>query len=149
MSRLVRLFLLSLWTLPAIAQVLLQATSLPLFRAFDRNGEPLAAGKLYSYRAGTTTPLATYTDVSGNTPNRNPVILDSTGTARVYLGDATYKLVLQNQCGVVQWSVDNIQGMVPASILQSPYGNQTVRQPYPTIVALKTAKGKRAAVMED
>jgi hypothetical protein len=40
---------------------------------FDNNGVPLAGGLLYSYAAGTTTPLATYTTSSGVTPNTNPI----------------------------------------------------------------------------
>ena len=36
---------------------------------FDNNGIPLAGGLLYSYAAGTTSPLATYTTSSGVTPN--------------------------------------------------------------------------------
>jgi hypothetical protein len=45
----------------------------PLFRAFDPNGLPLAGGKVYTYAAGTSTPLATYTDQAGSTTNANPV----------------------------------------------------------------------------
>jgi hypothetical protein len=68
--------------------------------------------QLYSYTAGTTTPLATYTDATGVSPNTNPVVLDSTGTAKVFLSSAAYKFkfVLQNQFGVQQWTVDNIVG---------------------------------------
>ena len=32
---------------------------------FDNNGAPLTGGKLYTYAAGTTTPQATYTSISG------------------------------------------------------------------------------------
>jgi len=51
----------------------------PKAQFFDANGSPLVGGKVYTYAAGTTTPLATYTDASAATPNTNPVILDSRG----------------------------------------------------------------------
>lgn len=75
---------------------------------FDANGNPLAGGKLYTYAAGTTTPLATYTDSSGGTPNTNPVILDSRGEASIWLGVASYKLKLTTAANVEIWTVDNI-----------------------------------------
>lgn len=46
---------------------------------FDNNGIPLSGGKIYSYAAGTTTPLATYTQVSGSVFHTNPIILDAAG----------------------------------------------------------------------
>lgn len=76
---------------------------------FDANGNPLAGGKLYTYAAGTTTPLATYTDASGGTPNTNPIILDSRGEANVWLGASTYKFVLTTSTNVEVWTVDNVQ----------------------------------------
>lgn len=81
----------------------------PKFRAFDSNGDPLAGGKLYTYEAGTSTPLATYTDDGGGTPNANPVILDSSGEADVWLAGDAYKMALYNSSDVLQWTVDNIK----------------------------------------
>ena len=108
------LIALSLAT-PAAAQTPLLPINTPVFRALDSNGLPLAGGLLYSYVAGTTTPQATYTDATGATPNTNPVVLDSTGSAKVFLGSAlTYKFVLQNSLGVQQWTVDQISGSFPA-----------------------------------
>jgi hypothetical protein len=71
--------------LPAKAQNF-SPVNAPVFRAFDANGVPLVGGKLCSYAAGTTTPKFTYTDATGITPNTNPVILDSTGQAKVFPG---------------------------------------------------------------
>lgn len=76
---------------------------------FDANGNPLAGGKLYTYAAGTTTPLATYTDSSGGTPNTNPIILDSRGEANIWLGSAVYKFKLTTSTDVELWTVDNVQ----------------------------------------
>jgi len=84
---------------------------LPIFRAFTANGAPLAGGLLYTYAAGTTTPLATYTDQSGVTPNANPVVLDANGQANVWLKSGlTYKINLTDASLVQQtgWPVDNI-----------------------------------------
>lgn len=85
---------------------------------FDANGNPLAGGKLYTYAAGTTTPLATYTDSSGGTPNTNPVILDSRGEANIWLGSDVYKFKLTTSTDVELWTVDNIQSD-SASVLAS------------------------------
>jgi len=53
-------------------------TPTPKQQFLDANGNPLSGGKVYTYAAGTTTPLVTYTDESGTTPNTNPVILAAT-----------------------------------------------------------------------
>lgn len=79
----------------------------PIFRAFDSAGRPLAGGLLYSYQAGTTTPLATYSDAAGTVQNANPVVLDSTGSATVRLGPSAYKFVLKDAGGSTQWTEDN------------------------------------------
>lgn len=92
----------------------------PKFRAWTLNGTaPLVGGKLYTYEAGTTTPLATYTDQSGSTPNANPVILDASGSADVWLSSAAYKFKLEDSSGVIQWTVDDIQPDRGATILRS------------------------------
>jgi hypothetical protein len=80
----------------------------PKLQFFDTNGNPLVGGKLYSYAAGTVTPLATYTDAGGATPNANPVILDSRGEASVWLASAVYKFALYTSTGVLVWTVDNV-----------------------------------------
>jgi hypothetical protein len=74
----------------------------------NSNGVPLSGGKLYSYVAGTTTPLVTYSNSTGTT-NTNPVILDSSGEANVWLDPAlSYKFKLTDSADVVQWTVDNV-----------------------------------------
>jgi len=82
----------------------------PKLQFFDSNGAPLVGGKLYTYAAGTTTPLASYTDSSGNTANTNPIILDSRGEASVWLSGAIYKFALYSATNVLIWTVDNING---------------------------------------
>ena len=80
----------------------------PKVQFFDASGEPLVGGKLFTYAAGTSSPLATYTDATGNTTNANPVILDSRGEANVWLGPFRYKWVLYDADDVLIWSVDGL-----------------------------------------
>jgi len=80
----------------------------------DAAGEPLVAGRLYTYIAGTTTLQATYADSSGAQANTNPVILDSRGEANVWLGGAVYKFVLKDADDALIWSVDNISAPTSA-----------------------------------
>lgn len=84
----------------------------PKFRAFTQAGLPLNGGKLYSYVAGTTTPLATYPTSADATAatnaNANPTVLDANGEANVWLTSANYKFVLKDSTDVTQWTVDNV-----------------------------------------
>lgn len=82
------------------------------FRAFDTNGNPLSGGKLYTYAAGTNTPLATYKDAAG-TPNTNPVILDQYGQADIRIGASSYKFLVTDSADVTQpgWPVDDISSL--------------------------------------
>lgn len=81
----------------------------PVKQFFDDEGNPLAGGLLYTYAAGTTTPLATYTNSGGGTANANPIVLDSRGEAAIWLGPARYKLVLKTADDVEIWTQDNIR----------------------------------------
>lgn len=105
-------------------------------------GVPLSGGKLYTYTAGTTTPLATYTDASGATPNSNPVILDSRGEAAIWLGAASYKFKLTDANDVEIWTVDYISA--PTSGV-SPIlsGNVTIDSdtPGPALKITQTGTG--------
>lgn len=88
--------------------VSISLSPVPKIQFFDANGNPLVGGKLYTYASGTTTPLATYTDSSGGTPNANPVILNSRGEASVWLGSSSYKFKLTTSTDVEIWTVDDI-----------------------------------------
>jgi hypothetical protein len=85
----------------------------PLFRALDANGNPLAGGLLYSYAAGTSTPLALLA-ADGSTPLANPVVLDANGQAAIRLGPGGYKLDLFDATNVRQpgFPVDNVSSLV-------------------------------------
>ena len=90
---------------------------LPKFQFFDDNGEPLAAGLVYTYAAGSTTPQATYTSSTLGTPNANPIVLDSSGRCVIYppAVSPALKLVLKTSAGVTVWTQDNISPAAVAS----------------------------------
>lgn len=80
----------------------------PRLQFFTTAGVPMAGGLLYTYAAGTTTPLVTYTDSTGLTANANPVILDSRGEASIWLSTVAYKFKLSTPAAVEIWTQDNI-----------------------------------------
>lgn len=79
----------------------------PRSQFLDDNGNPLAGGKLYSYKAGSSIPLAVYADKAATTPHANPVVLNSRGEALIYLGVQAYKLILKDANDVTIWTHDN------------------------------------------
>jgi hypothetical protein len=87
------------------------------FQFFSNDGLPLAAGKLQTFQAGSTTPLATFTDVSGLIANTNPIILGTSGRppSTIWLSDGFfYKFVLSDANNVVIQTYDNLYGIVDA-----------------------------------
>ena len=86
----------------------------PRLQFFANDGSFLVGGKLYTYAAGTTTPLATYTTSTGLIANTNPVILDSRGEASVWLTSAKYKFVLKTAADVEIFTQDQLQGYASA-----------------------------------
>lgn len=93
----------------------------PVQRYVDNNGNALVGGFLYSYAAGSTTPLATYTDSTGNTQQTNPIVLNFRGECSYWLPpNVSYKFNLTDSAGnqIPGWPVDNIVN----SQLLSTYG---------------------------
>jgi len=82
---------------------------------FDNNGQPLNGGLVYTYQAGSTTPLASYTNINGNVANTNPIVLDSSGRTPtdVWLTYGYfYKFVVKTSAAVTIGTYDNIYGIV-------------------------------------
>lgn len=75
----------------------------------DNAGALLNGGLIYTYAATTETPLATYTDSTGNTANENPVELDSAGRASLWFTKGTaYKVVIKTAAGVTLKTEDGL-----------------------------------------
>ena len=81
---------------------------------FDDSGNVLTGGKIYTYAAGTTTPLASYTSSAGNTAHSNPIILNAAGrvpTGEIWLNYAyLYKFVVTTATDVLIATYDNVGG---------------------------------------
>lgn len=103
---------------------------------FDNNGIPLNGGLLYTYQAGSSTPLATYTDINGSVANANPIVLNSNGRLanEIWLTYGfNYKFVLKDSGGTTIGTYDNIYGIVgvqtavgttiPAGMISLWYGS--------------------------
>ena len=91
-------------------------------------GLPLSGGKLYSYQAGSSTPLATYTTISGTIANANPIILGTDGRApnEIWLTFGyNYKFILQDANNATIATYDDIYGIlgtIPAVASVLPTG---------------------------
>lgn len=85
----------------------------PRFQAFAPNNAFLVGGQLFTYAAGTNTPIVTWQDAGATIPNTNPIILNSLGECTVFLApNVGYKLVLEDSAGNTYWSQDNIYGPI-------------------------------------
>jgi hypothetical protein len=81
------------------------------YQSFNAGGLPNNAGLIYTYAAGTVTPLATYTTYLGNVQNANPIVLGADGRPPqeiwITIG-VSYLFVVQDSLGNTLGSYDNI-----------------------------------------
>ena len=98
------------------------------FQFLTTTGLPLNGGLLYTYQAGSSTPLATYTDVNGTTANTNPIVLGTDGRPQNEMWltyGYKYKFVLKDSAGLTIQSYDNLYGIIgtaPANGATIPAG---------------------------
>jgi hypothetical protein len=77
---------------------------------FDRNGKPLAFGKIYTKQAGTEINKPTYTTEVGDVENSNPIILNGEGYAPIYI-KGSYTIVVDDANDNNIWT----EGLVSSS----------------------------------
>jgi hypothetical protein len=93
---------------------------------FTNTGAVLTGGKLYTYAAGTTTPLTSYTTNAGTVARTNPIVMDAAGRVpdggEIWITSAVYKFVLTDSTDVLIATYDNISG-IGALAVQNYTGN--------------------------
>lgn len=70
-------------------------------------GSPLVGGQVYTYFAGTSTNQDSYSDAALTVPNTNPVILDDTGSADIFL-KGSYRIRVFDASGRFIEEQDNV-----------------------------------------
>jgi microcystin-dependent protein len=85
------------------------------FQFFTTTGLPLNGGFIYTYQAGSSTPLATYSDNGGVYPNTNPIVLGTDGRPQTEIWltyGYNYKFVLTDSSNNTIQTYDNLYGIV-------------------------------------
>lgn len=92
------------------------------FQLIDGDGAPYPGWKLNTYAAGTSTPLATYSDVDLTVPNANPVVADADGRlGPVYLSPTGYKFICTDSADVTVVTRDNFSD--PGYVFAENFGD--------------------------
>jgi hypothetical protein len=90
---------------------------------FNNNGIPNAGGLIYTYQAGSSTLLTTYTTVNGTIANTNPIVLDAYGRTPSEIWMQTgysYKFVIQTSAAVTLQTLDNLYPILQTAPTTSP-----------------------------
>ncbi len=86
---------------------------------FDDTGNPLAGGLVYFYQPAFGAAKAVYSDSAGMVALSNPVVLDSSGRAKIWL-DGYYSVILKNSLGITIWSEDNVSSAYSSAAVVPP-----------------------------
>lgn len=90
---------------------------------FDDDGFLAAGCKIHTYAAGTSTPLATYTDATGTVANSNPIVGDASARVQTWFTrGVSYKLVLTDADDVTLETIDGLSIPDDASALALSLG---------------------------
>lgn len=99
-----------------------------ILQYFTDIGVVLSGGRVNTYLAGTTTPTTTWTDITGVTPNANPIVLNSAGrlpNVQVWQasGVAIKVVVTDSNNNPIGPTFDQISGINDFSLANSLLGN--------------------------
>ena len=90
---------------------------------FNNDGTPNAGGLIYTYQAGSSTLLTTYTTVNGTIANTNPIVLDAYGRTPSEIWMQTgysYKFVIQTAATVTLQTLDNLYPILQSAPVVTP-----------------------------
>ena len=143
--------LLALLATAAFAQDPVSITPYQLLDA--RSGQAVACSgcSIYTYAAGTNTPLATYTSSTLATPNTNPVLTNSAGYAvngatitGIWVGSSCYKFVAKDSSAVTLFTQDNIcnRGAVLKALLAASSGSSLIGYKYSAAATAETVQAR-------
>jgi hypothetical protein len=93
------------------------------FQFFTNTGVPLNGGYIYTYQAGSSTPLATYTTAAGTIANTNPIQLGTSGRPpqEIWLtAGFSYKFILTDSSAVQIATFDDLYGILGTSASVTP-----------------------------
>lgn len=100
---------------------------LPL-QILDSNGAPISGAQIFTYSAGSSTKLASYTDAAGGTAHANPIVCDSSGRyVGAWLDEAVeYKILVTTAADTDPpvspfITLDNVVGVTDNSGTQSQW----------------------------
>jgi hypothetical protein len=88
----------------------------------DASGASVPGGLVWTYQAGTSAPLATYTDATLTVPNANPIVCDGAGRWTAWVTTGTVlKLVFEGPAtppahGPILKTVDGLQTAAPPTL---------------------------------
>ena len=110
MKKYIFLLIISFLILPALS-VHAEAIQIDSLLSGMRNpstDEPLNGGLVYTYVAGTSTPISLYIDREETTNAPNPIELDAYGRAIVF-GNGIYRFIVKDASGTIVWSADGLE----------------------------------------
>lgn len=134
--------------LPVLAAGQGTVTPTPYQTVLDASGNPVSGACIWTYVAGTSTPVSTFTDSTLVTPNTNPIKASTAGRFQAWLTPgASYKYIFESSCtspahGTVIITVDNIIGVAANTQAGDVTGTAGVSLAAGKVVYLSAADGK-------
>jgi hypothetical protein len=116
------------------AQTPVTLLPVPRMQFFNGAGEPLAAGCVNFFNAGTSIPAPIYSDSTGMFQLPNPLTLDAAGMASIWIAAQSYRVVVNTgvagqscavNLGTQLWVVDNVSAPPFLGANNAWTGNQT------------------------
>lgn len=108
-----------------------------LMRQWTNDGKLASGGSLSFFQSGTSTPKAVYQDAALTIPHTNPVTLDASGSAVIFLGAGAYSILLKDAAGAQV--APPVDGVVGGSGDGSSNASMAVLATYADVRAMATA----------